>query len=489
MTVKRTSLWFYLSLTAIGVAVGVFLSTSLWPAASAHPLLQTTDTPTATATDTPLPATDTPTATATDTPTATATDTPLPGTDTPTATVTDTPTATAMPASISGYVFNDANGNGVLDVGEAGVAGVGISIAGPVTRGTSSGSPDGYYVFTSVPDGIYTIQAFWTPAGYTATSADTLIAAVTGGVGVENRNFGGQPAPTATPSPTPTVTPTPTATSQSRSVSFNVDEDDRSVPAGRCVEFNWTVTGDIDTVLFEADGSSREVDPVADRDECPEETTTYTLEVEWLDGSTTTRSIKIEAEAEATAVPAATATPSGTITPVASNSGGAVLLPDPYQGRGGEAFTFVGSGFEAGEAISIGLAQPDGSMVGLPAQQTNSAGSFAFSYTTKPGDQTGLYTMITEGQTSRRRVSAGFMVDDAATPTPVAVVINSHADGTLSGGVVSGPTPTATPDPLLSNSDPFLVNLQVVSLSSVTSDETAGEIPAQQLPGVGGRNY
>ena len=324
-----------------------------------------------------------------------------------------TATATALPATISGYVYHDLNSNGVRDVGEPGVAGVGVSITGPVTRGASSGSPDGFYVFTTVPDGIYTLQINWAAAGYQATSADTLIALVSGGVGVENRNFGGVPAPTPTPTNTATPTPTNTPTSTPRA----------------------------------------------------------------------TRTPKPTSEPEATSIPA-TNTPIPTATSV--TGAGVSLAVDPYQGAVGEAFSFVGSGFSENEAISIGLAQPDGSVVGLPAQQANSAGSFAFSFTTKQGDQVGLYTMITEGQTSKRRASGAFIGDDAPTPTPVTVIISGKPDGSFSGAIVPGATPTATPDPLLSNDDPLLVNLVIVKLDDGTTGVIVSEI-GEQIPGKGGR--
>lgn len=389
-----------------------------------------------------------------------------------------TATPTSIPASIAGYIYHDQNSNGVRDSSEVGVAGVSVTITGPVTRGAASGSPDGFYIFTSVPDGIYTIQVNWAAAGYQPTSADTLIAAVSGGVGVENRNFGGQPAPTPTATQTPTTTPT--STSQPRSISFTVDDD--SITAGDCVEFKWTVTGPAQSVLFDGDS----VASSESQEECPTKTKKYELRVIWTDGTVESRTIEVKVKTP-TATPApATPAPAPTATSVTGS--GVALAVNPYQGAAGEAFSFVGSGFNDNEAISIGMAQPDGTVIGLPAQQANSAGSFAFSFTTKPEDQIGLYTMITEGRSSQRRASAAFIVDDAPTPTPVAVVINSRPDGTFSGSIgagAAGPTPTATPDPLLSSDDPLLTNLTVVPLDDDAA--SGGQPAADQIPGVGGR--
>jgi len=401
-------------------------------------------------------------------------------------TPTPTPTNTPLPASISGYVYHDLNGNGVRDAGETGVTGIQVSVTGPTTLGTYSGSPDGYYGFTAVPDGLYTIQITW-GASWSATSATSLVAQVSGGVSVENRNFGALPAATATPTSTSTPTATPTGTSVSRSFTFKVDDD--RINKGDCTKFHWVVLGSVNGVTFDGDA----VAVAGSQEECPSKTTKYSLVVIWADSTVETKTIELRVkEPTATPVPATpgAATPAVSPTATSVTGSGVAVAVNPYQGRAGEAFAFVGSGFNASEAISVGLAQPDGSVIGLPAQQSNSAGSFAFSYTTKPGDAIGLYTMITEGQTSRRRASAAFIVDDAATPTPVAVVINSHPDGSMSGGVVAGPepaeTPAPTPDPLLSNNDPLLTHLQIVPLPG---EDAAAATPAadKQIPGKGGR--
>jgi hypothetical protein len=68
-------------------------------------------------------------------------------TDTATVTVTMSPPATG---AIEGVVFDDLNGNGVKDVGEAGVAGVTVSRSGGADTATAS---DGAYRFGDVPVG------------------------------------------------------------------------------------------------------------------------------------------------------------------------------------------------------------------------------------------------------------------------------------------------------------------------------------------------
>ncbi|MFZ4621833.1 MAG: SdrD B-like domain-containing protein [Bacteroidota bacterium] len=77
--------------------------------------------------------------------------------------------------SVTGSVFNDANSNGVKDVGEAGLANVVVSLSG---GGTSTSDANGSYSFTGVTAGTYTVSA---PAvsGYTQTTAGAASVTVT----------------------------------------------------------------------------------------------------------------------------------------------------------------------------------------------------------------------------------------------------------------------------------------------------------------------
>ncbi len=76
----------------------------------------------------------------------------------------DPPPCEGLLNSISGYVYLDANNNGVRDAGEAGLAGVTIILDGPVQR-TVVTDPDGSYRFEDLPDGVYEIRQIQ-PAGY-----------------------------------------------------------------------------------------------------------------------------------------------------------------------------------------------------------------------------------------------------------------------------------------------------------------------------------
>lgn len=76
------------------------------------------------------------------------------------------------PASISGYVYCDVNGNGRRDDGEKGIAGVLVDISGMLADGRSWGTAatttdaNGFYQFTGLLPGTYTISEKQ-PAGYT----------------------------------------------------------------------------------------------------------------------------------------------------------------------------------------------------------------------------------------------------------------------------------------------------------------------------------
>ena len=74
--------------------------------------------------------------------------------------------AAAQPAATTGTVFVDANGNGIRDPGERGVAGVAVSNQDAVTTTDASGRfhlPRGGagIVFISVPDGYRPLGRFW----------------------------------------------------------------------------------------------------------------------------------------------------------------------------------------------------------------------------------------------------------------------------------------------------------------------------------------
>ena len=190
-----------------------------------YPKNNPTPTPTSTFTPTPLPAsTPTPTPTpspilATSTPTPTPTFTPTP---TLASSLTPSPTPTPTPCyrTITGVVFQDDNNNGVMDAGEAGMAGLAVHLQGPITSAVVTLS-SGRYWFVGMPSGTYTISVElpvdWGPTSPNPRSVDmptdkcALISDVDFGLAPAT------PTPTATPtqSPipnTPTPTPTPTST-------------------------------------------------------------------------------------------------------------------------------------------------------------------------------------------------------------------------------------------------------------------------------------
>ena len=82
-----------------------------------------------------------------------------------------------LTGTISGLKFLDANGNGVRDAGEPGVAGIGISLdfcvspGCPPVGGTVTGS-DGSFSFTGIPFGLYLVSES-VPAGFRQTTPAT----------------------------------------------------------------------------------------------------------------------------------------------------------------------------------------------------------------------------------------------------------------------------------------------------------------------------
>ena len=76
--------------------------------------------------------------------------------------------AETQPASISGYVYVDANNNGVFDAGEAPIAGVQLTLLdanGNPTGQTATTDDSGFYRFDNLMPGTYGV-AETQPAGY-----------------------------------------------------------------------------------------------------------------------------------------------------------------------------------------------------------------------------------------------------------------------------------------------------------------------------------
>jgi hypothetical protein len=108
---------------------------------------------------------------------------------------------------ISGTVFNDANGNGQQDSGEAGIAGVtvfadannnGVLDPGEISAVTNS---SGVYTLLGVPDGAFIIRQIL-PSGFKQTYPSNGYGnhiTITGTQGVGNENFGDEASAVATP--------------------------------------------------------------------------------------------------------------------------------------------------------------------------------------------------------------------------------------------------------------------------------------------------
>jgi len=93
-------------------------------------------------------------------------------------------------SQVSGRVFNDANGNGILNSEDTGRGGVTLTLrdqTGKVVATTTS-NPDGSYSFGALVPGTYTLTET-VPAGQTPTSPTSLTLTVPPG-GLKDQNFG-----------------------------------------------------------------------------------------------------------------------------------------------------------------------------------------------------------------------------------------------------------------------------------------------------------
>lgn len=79
-------------------------------------------------------------------------------------------------SSLSGFVYEDGNNDGVKDPGEAGIAGVALTLTGTTDKGaitrTTTTAADGSYIFDNLPPGTYVITETQ-PSGY-ADGKDTI---------------------------------------------------------------------------------------------------------------------------------------------------------------------------------------------------------------------------------------------------------------------------------------------------------------------------
>lgn len=93
-------------------------------------------------------------------------------------------------ASLSGFVFVDANANGLRETGETGVAGVTITLldADGATVATTTTAGDGAYSFSDLAEGDYSIVQTQ-PAGYGSSTSNTLLVMLTS-AGLTEQNFG-----------------------------------------------------------------------------------------------------------------------------------------------------------------------------------------------------------------------------------------------------------------------------------------------------------
>ena len=117
-----------------------------------------------------------------------------------TAVIAATSTPATSTGSISGTVYNDLNRNGLKNVGEPLLAGWTINLYkganwwGPNGDNapfmTKISDANGYYIFSNLPDGIYSIEEINQPHGLSQYTGDYASVTVTNGAAVLNKDFG-----------------------------------------------------------------------------------------------------------------------------------------------------------------------------------------------------------------------------------------------------------------------------------------------------------
>src|SRR4029079_11436178 len=99
-------------------------------------------------------------------------------------------------ASVSGTVYNDANGNGLYDSGEVGISNVTVTRSGTgTTTTTTNGS--GVYTFSGLTAGTYSVD-YTVPSGFANTGTKPLSVPVAAGASVAGKDFFAAPQYTLT---------------------------------------------------------------------------------------------------------------------------------------------------------------------------------------------------------------------------------------------------------------------------------------------------
>jgi hypothetical protein len=120
--------------------------------------------------------------------------------------------------------------------------------------------------------------------------------------------------PTGLVAGTPTITPTPTATAAAYTFSFSVKPG--TINEGECATLTWDVQGIREVYLNGAGVAGGQ----QSKKVCPDETTTYTMEVVKVDGKRESKSVTVKVQAAPDTPVAATDTPEPTSPPAATNT-------------------------------------------------------------------------------------------------------------------------------------------------------------------------
>ncbi|MEZ5145347.1 MAG: SdrD B-like domain-containing protein [Acidimicrobiales bacterium] len=107
------------------------------------------------------------------------------------------PPAPPPPATVGDRVWNDANGNGVQDPGEAGIPGVTVTLrqdadgngSFETVAATQVTGADGKYLFANLPVGSYQVVVT-VPSGQNPTTPTSVAAPLTGGEVIDTADFG-----------------------------------------------------------------------------------------------------------------------------------------------------------------------------------------------------------------------------------------------------------------------------------------------------------
>ena len=171
------------------------------------------------------------------------------------------------------------------------------------------------------------------------------------------------------------------------------------------------------------------------------------------------------------------------------------LSVQPSSGGYGTTFVLSGTGFNAGESVSIAVTAPNGSTVGSGTLTADSSGTVHYSTTVPSSAPAGKYTVVAQGKKSGGKYSASFTVTTSPSGTSklttststsaagMSVTPTSGGAGTSFVLTAAGFNPRETVSILIVNSSGTTVSSGTLAANSSGAFQFSGKVPTNSTAG------